>query len=272
MPIDAARRPSAVSASTTALAPPTGVPEGVTGSNHAAAPAPASTPRALVNPNAFSVQTAGRVPPVAGGNWFEQIIQGWKTANLFDDAARSVSSGGQSPSDEAVRGKLQGASATPIKGPASSQTIATYRSVVPAASPQQLFMLFTGNPDEVFKNTGLKLRPEVPRLKDGMRLMMEDQGPPAVWMPVQVRLGSDSKSITFQTLEGHPLRGTNTFTFKSAGPGKVMIEQEARFQASSSLASIGMSMIDALDYQHAFWKRVHDGFYARLAPFAQDVP
>lgn len=273
MPVDAAaRRTSPLPQPSSTASSPIPVGAEAAGPEAVAAPAAAPAARNLANPNGFSVQVSGRNPPVAGGNWFEQLLQGWKTANIFDDAARSVSSGGRTPADSEVCDYLAGASLTPLKGDKGSQTIATYRSVVPAASPQQLFMLFTGNPEEVFKGTGMKLRPEAPRLRDGMKLMFQDQGPPAVWLPVQVRLSSDNRQISFHTLDGHPLRGSNTFNFKSAGPGKVMIEQVSHFQASSSLSSIGMSMTNALDYQHDFWKRVHDGFYARMAPFAQDVP
>ena len=42
---------------------------------------------------------------------------------------------------------------------------------------------------------------------------------PPVWAPVEVKVDPEARQLSFNTLEGHPLRGTNVFRFSDSEEG-----------------------------------------------------
>jgi len=82
---------------------------------------------------------------------------------------------------------------------------------------------------------------------------------------VQVRLDPAKREIEFQTLDGHALRGTNTFRFSDDGQGNARIEQHSVFQLSSLVASIGNGVFDGSDRQHKTWEATHAYLFRSLA-------
>jgi len=213
-------------------------------------------------PNGFKYELTGHAPPVAAGSLPRQIFEGWKTAGLSVKAMESVQSHHRFPSDARVSERLAGMSFTPLLGDPKTVTVATYASRVPGASGRELYDAFVADPGSFLKGGHLAARPApTAGLKDGMRLMMEDQSFPPLWMPVQVKLDPKNQSVTFHTLTGHALRGFNRFTFKSDGEGNAVVDQLSRFQGSSALTTIGSTLIDAMNHQHDTWKGVHNAIY-----------
>lgn len=218
---------------------------------------------ASVDNNFRRVITGAHPAPTTGG-FFEQLRQANETRKLQSYASLSYLSGGRNPPDTAVEAKLRSMRLTPLlPGPKS---VVDYTSTVPGTSAQKLYEKFVSNPGEVFGASGdFRLRPANPQLKDGARIMIEDKGPPPLWMPVQVRLDPARREIEFQTLDGHALRGTNTFRFSDDGKGGARIEQHSEFQLSSLVASIGNGVFDGSERQHKTWEATHAYFFRNLA-------
>ncbi len=223
-----------------------------------AAPPPAPS-------NEFRMTVGGKNPPGAAGSFLTQLRQGVATASLTASALDSVLTRGLLPPNFVVSAKLRSLSPTPVTGSAGSVSTADYQSRLPGVSPDAAYQRFVQHPAEVFGAAGISIRPRTAELRDGARVMLQDGGPPPLWMPVQVHLDPTRKQITFATLDGHPLRGTNSFAFRDDGQGGTLIDQRSRFQGSSKLTSLGISLLGALDRQHDTWRAVHADFFAKLA-------
>jgi hypothetical protein len=212
--------------------------------------------------NDFRMVISGANPTPQAGGFFEQLRQASHLLGLQGYAGDSVSSGGRRPPDTAVEAKLRSLKLTPVvSGP---KTSIDYSSTIPGTSAQKLYERFVANPSEVFGAAGLKLRPAAP-LSQGARVMIEDKGPPSTWMPVEARLDPARREITFHTLDGHPLRGTNSFRFTDDGKGGARIDQRSIFQYSSLAARVGGGLFDGSERQHKTWESVHAHLFRAMS-------
>lgn len=213
-------------------------------------------------PDGFQISLSGHYPPSAAGGFFEKLSQAEKTTALSLDANQSISSGGKSPSDDEVKAKLAGLHELPLK-PGSPVSEADYTSTIPRCEPWKAMLAMINHPGEAFAAGGMNVRPKTFALEDGQRLMIESKGTPNMWMPVSVKLDWKTNTITFNTLDGHPFRGSNAFTFEDNGQGGVTVKQKSLFQGSSDLIhTMGQG---GLDRQHASWKGVHGYLFDQLA-------
>ncbi|MGQ0504939.1 MAG: hypothetical protein ACT4TC_06425 [Myxococcaceae bacterium] len=212
-------------------------------------------------PNQFTMRIVhGPVPPNAG-SFFTQTKQAAIMAGLTSCAKLSVSNQGHKPSDFAVAELLRSLRPTSVL-PSDGNALIEYRSVVPRKSPDQVYKMFVNQPAATLGKVGLKIRPATRALVDGAKLMLEDASMlGGVWFPVQVRLDSAKKAITFQTLDGHPLRGTNTFRFDSDRAAGTRIVQTSAFQSSSGISEFGTKLSNVLDHQHSVWEQLHASLY-----------
>jgi hypothetical protein len=226
------------------------------------AQAPGLAPRPASVNNNFRLILTGTHPAVEGGGFFAQLRQASHSLSLQGYAGTSVATGGRLPPDFAVEAKLRSLSLTPVSsGPKS---VIDYTSTIPNTSAQKLYERFVANPSEVFGAGGLTLRPAAP-LTQGARVMIEDKGPPPMWMPVEARLDPARHEITFHTLDGHPLRGTNSFRFTDDGQGGARIEQHSVFQYSSLPARLGGGLFDGSGRQHKTWESVHAHLFRAMS-------
>jgi hypothetical protein len=216
--------------------------------------------------NDFKVSVQGQNPPVAAGGALSQLKQGVLTAHLAASAAKSAVSGGRLPGDFLVQAQLRALGRTGTVAPASSISRIDYSSRIAHAPPRQVYADFVENPERVLGAAGLKVRPGVERLENGMRLMLENTGMPPMWLPVEVELRPESSTIHFHTLDGHMWRGTNSFTFAPDGQGGTRVAQQAHFQGSSPLSSVGVSLMGASERQHTGWEKVHAALFTRSRP------
>ncbi len=115
-----------------------------------------------------------------------------------------------------------------------------YRSTIAHVPPEAAFRHVLEHPNEFFGASGITLHPPTDRLADGARVFLQEPGvTPPVWAPVEVRVNPQTQQIQFNTLDGHPLRGTNAFTFSPDGEGGTRVHQVSDFQLSSVVASGG---------------------------------
>jgi hypothetical protein len=171
------------------------------------------------------------------------------------------------PLDALVSTQLNALSTNPPIGVDGKEVTTTiYTSTIPNATPQEAYDYFVNNPGEWFGAGGLKVRPETDALKDGGRYMLEDAGVPPAWLPIEVRLNPQAHQVTINTLDGHPLRGEQTFTFTDNGQDGVTLTQDARFQASSGLVVLGQRRLGVLDKQHEVWRDGHRRVYEHFNP------
>jgi hypothetical protein len=142
-------------------------------------------------------------------------------------------------------------------------THAIYTSHIPNATPEEAYRHFVQDPQAVFGAGGIEIRPALgdAGLKDGGKYMLESGGPPPIWLPIQVGLNPSKNQITIHTLDGHPLRGVQTFTFTSDGHGGTELTQDARFQASSSLIGSAQNISSVSNSQHETWQYAHQEIY-----------
>ncbi|MGA9520122.1 MAG: hypothetical protein WBV82_01580 [Myxococcaceae bacterium] len=202
------------------------------------------------------------VPPKAAGSAKEQAKQLALTIVQTEMAAASIVSGGKAPLDSVLKAALKILGTTPpIKGAHTSTT--DYTSNLPG-SPAKAFDYFVNNPKAVFGAAGLKIRPDTKKLTDGARLFLEDKGPPPVFAPIQVKLDKKKREIRITTLDGHPLRGTNVFSFTAGKNGTTKLVQKSQFQGSSPLVKVGVTLTGAIERQHEIWKKVHGHLHKKL--------
>ena len=203
--------------------------------------------------NGFNIALSGG-DPVATGSFLNQTKQGLITADLGLRAGMSIVSGGRLPPDFVKNALLRSLDRIPpIEGQPTAKAVYTSHA---KCAPKTAYDQFVKNPGELFGAAGLKLRPPVTELKDGARTFIEDKGPPPVWAPVEFKLDPKNNKVTVTTLDGHPLRGTNEFHFKSDGKGGTNFVQTSHFQGSSPLVELGKKT-GAIDRQHGIWEAIH---------------
>lgn len=215
--------------------------------------------------NDFSSRISGRHPPVAAGSFLTQLKQSAALAKLTLAAAQSVRSGGSNPTDFEVQARLRGLGTLPLTGDSGSVTRHDFFSTLEGVAPEAAYQHFVENPEAIFGAGGLKVRPAPERLENGMRLMLEDAGTPPIWFPIEVRLDSARNRIEIVTLDGHPLRGTNSFQFAADGKGGTRVSQFTAYQLSSKAVQLGMGE-DELQRQHDTWESAHRALFEHFHP------
>ncbi|HEX8474494.1 MAG TPA: hypothetical protein VF666_10705 [Pyrinomonadaceae bacterium] len=229
----------------------------------------ASAKRLLLN--SFQMETIGpKVPLEAHGSWREQVKQAALTGAFTLYAIQSQKTnndlipGQRSPSDATVETILSGLNRNPPYGDVGNEiTRSVYSSTIPNATPEQAYNYFVENPEEIFGAGGMEVRPATERLVDGGRYMLEVGAPPT-WLPVEIELDPQTHTITIHTLDGHPLRGMQTFTFADNGQGGVTLTQDAKYQASSEpveRAPWVPFIPELIDEQHKAWESAHLKIY-----------
>jgi len=243
----------------------------------APAPGPAQAPglqpgRVDRGPNDFRLGLQGPDPDLAvGGSHDEQEYQRDQTVRLAAYAAASYESrwipgSFRYPADADVSGILAGLKPnTPIGEDGREVTHAIYQSRIPNASPQQVFDHWVQHPNEVFNAGGMEIRPPTTTLHDG-RYMLETGGTnaPPTWLPVEIKVDPLQRSINIKTLDGHVLRGEQTFSFRDDGCGGTAIVQDARFQASSKLVGDMQTFLPISQGQHNAWQHAHRESYEQF--------
>ncbi len=229
--------------------------------------APIDVPR---GPNNLRMSLEGPDPDLAvGGSHDQQEAQRDGTIDLADDAARSYAGrvvGFGRQSDANVNAKLNSLQRNPPIGSDGVEvTHGVYTSQVPNATPQQLFDHWVHNPNEVFNAGGMEIRPASGELVDGGRYMLET-GAAVVptWLPVEISVDSQARSITIHTLDGHVLRGEQTFSFVDNGCGGTTIVQDARFQAGSQVVGDLQTLTSVSEGQHQAWVAAHRESYEQF--------
>lgn len=169
------------------------------------------------------------------------------------------------PSDSDVQGVLDGLD-TNAPGPAGDPDVthAVYQSHIPNVSAQDAYEHFVNNPNEVFNAGGMEIRPPTDRLQDGGRYMLEIGGPPPAWLPIEIRTDPANNAFTIHTLDGHVLRGEQTFTFTDDGNGGATLTQDARFQASTELVNDLQHVAPIAAAQHESWQFAHREVYEQF--------
>jgi hypothetical protein len=235
-------------------------PQALPADPHAPGMAPIDVPR---GPNQLQMTLEGPDPDLAvGGLHDQQEAQRDATIDLGDDAARSYAGrllGFGRQSDADVNAKLNSLQRNPPIGRDGVEvTHGVYTSQVPNATPQQLFDHWVNHPNEVFNAGGMEIRPASARFVDGGRYMLET-GAPVVptWLPIEIEVDAQAKSITIHTLDGHVLRGEQTFTFVDNGCGGTTIVQDARFQAGSQVVGDLQTITSVSEGQHQAWIAAH---------------
>ena len=223
-------------------------------------------------PNGFSLSLNGPDPDLAvGGTHDQQETQRDQTVRLAGYAAASYESrllpgSMRWPSDGQVSNILDGLSPNPPIGvDGVDVTHAVYQSDIPNATPDQVFAHWQQQPNEVFNAGGMEIRPPTTTLQDG-RYMLETGGTnaPPTWLPVEIKVDPVAHSINIKTLDGHVLRGEQTFYFRDDGCGGTRIVQDARFQASSQLAGDMQKFLPISQGQHDAWQGAHRETYEQF--------
>ncbi len=232
---------------------------------------PVDSVRPYCEENHFEIPTP-RADPEPAGSLPEQAYQAAATAlHTFTAAANHF--GGLVP-DAALRFQLGALDRNP---PVTSAQLerAAYDSVIPGVPPQQVYEFFLSHPTELLGALEIQAVPATPSLSNGTRLYFQEPGlAPPVMAPVEVELIPDERRIRLHTLDGHPLRGVNEFTFESDGEGGTRVRQRSEFQESSLPVSLGGEVMaehlgnDPVERQHQIWRGVH----AFLADHAGDLP
>jgi len=216
-------------------------------------------------PDKFSLSLQGPDPDLAvGGTHDQQEAQRDETVKLEAYAGSSYETrllpgSLRWPSDGDVQGILSGLKPNPPIGvDGKDVTHAVYQSEIPNATPDQVFAHWTLQPNEVFNAGGMEIRPPIKTLQDG-RYMLETGGTnaPPTWLPVQIKVDPAARTIHIDTLDGHVLRGEQTFYFKDDGCGGTRIVQDARFQASSQLTGDMQHFLPISQGQHDAWQQAH---------------
>jgi len=219
-------------------------------------------------PNGFQLGIDGPNPDLAvGGTTAQQDHQRDMTVALATLALSSYLSGhfgtGQRvPTDTQVAKILDSLHPnSPIGRDGAQVTHAIYQSHIPNATAAQGYQHFVNDPAAVFGAGGMEIRPPASHLTNGGRYMLEIGGPTPTWLPVQINLNPTTHSIGIQTLDGHVLRGEQTFTFTDDGHGGTVLTQDAHFQASSQLVGQLQELTSVANGQHQAWQFAHREIY-----------
>ncbi len=233
--------------------------------------APGMSPSTTVDagPNGFTLGVDGPDPQLqVGGSHDAQEHQRDALLALSVRAAASYASGQlpgpRLPPDRDVVDMLATLDPNPPVGVDGHDiTHAVYQSEIPNTTAQAAYEHFVENPNEVFNAGGMEIRPPTERLVDGERYMLEVGGPPPTWLPVEIRLHPETNAITINTLDGHVLRGEQTFTFTDCEGGAVLT-QDARFQASTQIVGDAQEIAPISTAQHQSWQFAHREIYEQF--------
>lgn len=222
-------------------------------------------------PNDFNVGVEGPDPTLAaGGTHDQQEAQRDTLVALAVNALTSYVTGhtpltDRSPPDADVRTILDSLNTNPPIGQDGDEvTHVVYQSQIPNATAEQGYEHFVNNVGEVFSAGGMEIRPPTDRLEDGGRYMLEIGTPVPTWLPVEITLDPANNTITINTLDGHVLRGEQTFTFTDDGSGNTVLTQDARFQASSVLPEELQQITPISTGQHVTWENAHREIYEQF--------
>ena len=211
----------------------------------------------LDNPNAA---------PTAQGTAREQLGQAGAMTMWTAMAAQQAAGNSQ---DGVATLALSRLSATPPDTRAKTE-YTNYTSTLPGVSAQAAFDYFVKNPDAWFGASGITLHPPTAALKDGARVFLAEPGiTPPVFAPIEVNIDAASRTVRITTLDGHPLRGVNQFTFDEKANGDCELRQSSAFQLSSFAAEQGSAVMakaqelglpgpmDPIKRQHQIWEEAH---------------
>ncbi len=222
-------------------------------------------------PNDFRLGIEGPDPQLAvGGSHDEQETQRDDLLALSTRALVSYTTGHTPltprwPSDSDVSSLLSQLNRNPpIGNDGQEVTHAVYQSQIPNATPQQAYDHFVNDPQEVFSAGGMEIRPPADKLEDGGRYMLEIGGPVPTWLPVEIGLDPQNHAVTINTLDGHVLRGEQTFTFTDDCHGGTTLTQDARFQASTKLVGDVQQLASVAAGQHQAWQHAHREIYGQF--------
>lgn len=204
--------------------------------------------------------------PVAVGSAPQQAKQAAAMTEWTVIAAREAA---RLPTDVETHMMLAAVSPTPpdLKGPTE---YVNYTSTLKGVSAQDAFDYFVKNPAEWFGASGITLHPPVKELTDGARVALAEPGvTPPVFAPIEIHVDRAARTVDITTLDGHPLRGVNRFTFEQNANGDSELHQSSAFQLSSFAAEQGSAVMskaaragvpglkDAIERQHEIWQRAH---------------
>lgn len=206
-------------------------------------------------------------PMPTGGTALQQTYQAALLADGAALAAASEVSGHRLPIDWGIRQRLEYAhDRNPTIG--SNIAVASYSSSIAGVPPTQVFNQVLRNLPELFAGAAVTVRPELSSpVTNGARAMLIEAGPPPAAAPVEIEVDPRNQSITFHTLDGHPLRGFNRFQFQSDGHGGTRVVQYSEFQASSTVTNLGADAAKAIfdndlnARQVELWESFHRGIF-----------
>lgn len=235
------------------------------------APGMQQNPNVNAGPNDFTLGIEGPDPMLqVGGTHDDQERQRDYVLALNTRAALSYGSSAlpdqaRVPTDGQVEGLLNDLDRNPPIGADGREvTHAVYQSTIPNATPEQAFEHFINNPNAVFNAGGMEIRPPTSQLQDGGRYMLEVGGPPPAWLPIEITVDAPNNAFTIHTLDGHVLRGEQTFTFTDNCQGGVTLTQDARFQASTELVGDLQHITSISNAQHEGWQFAHREIYEQF--------
>ena len=204
--------------------------------------------------------------PTAQGTAKEQVSQAAVMTLWTGMAARQASGVNQ---DQVAAEVLKHVSATPPDTTAKTE-YTNYTSTLPGVSPQAAFDYFVKNPGAWFGASGITMHPPTAELRDGARVFLAEPGvTPPVFAPIEVNIDAATRTVRITTLDGHPLRGVNQFSFDENVKGDCELRQSSAFQLSSFAAeqgSIAMAKAqdlgipgakDPIKRQHQIWEDAH---------------
>lgn len=207
-----------------------------------------------------------KADPTAEAPTADQARQAIALAHLSAAAAMSVKG---TPMDTTAKAALMVLAPTPPDVSKKAEYV-EYTSEIKGVSAQAAFEYFTKHPTEWFGASGITLHPPVSELHDGDRVMLQEPGiTPPVWAPIEVHLDERARTVQITTLDGHPLRGVNQFTFEENAKGEAVMHQSSVFQSSSLAARGGAHAMavgqwlgvpglkDPIERQHDIWAAAH---------------
>ncbi len=203
--------------------------------------------------------------PVAGGSMLSQAGQAAAMTVWTELAARNLIGDATVDSDAGLL--LKAVSATPPD--AHKAEVVNYTSTITGTTAQAAFEYFKKHPNEWFGASGITLHPPISELKDGARVALaEPTATPPVMAPIEIHIDEAARTVSITTLDGHPLRGVNQFTFEDAAGGCEM-HQSSAFELSSFAAEQGSAAMkeaqkrglpgvkDPIERQHEIWQAAH---------------